>query len=173
MTKFYLISAICDANNGIGFNNKLPWNIPDDLKYFQKITKDHVIIMGRSTYESIGRPLKNRFNIVLSQSPELYKNSENICFTNLEKLNDVLRDVNETGVYHETDVFVIGGEQVYNIFIDQATGLFVTRVKKNVDCDSFFPTFIDTFDKIRTSRYYYCIEEECSFCYEYYESKSK
>jgi len=130
-----LIVAL-DKNNGIGFENKLPWNHKCDLKYFSKLTKgsnnNNCIIMGKNTYLSIGRPLPNRNNIVLSTT----LNDDNITiFHSLDLLLEYLNN------HAFDDIWVIGGLQIYNLFLSKKliNELFVTFINKEYYCDTYFP----------------------------------
>lgn len=127
-----------DKNNGIGFENKLPWNHTCDLRYFSKLTKglnnnnNNCIIMGKNTYLSIGRPLPNRKNIVLSTTLQ----DDNITiFPTLELLLEYLNN----NVFD--DIWVIGGLQIYNLFLSEKliNELFVTYINKEYQCDTYFP----------------------------------
>lgn len=129
-----LISCIvATANNRvIGKNNQLPWYLPDDLKYFKKVTQGHTVIMGRKCYESIGRPLPKRINIVLTRDP--YYASTGIRIThNIEEALQLAEDAGEE------EVFIIGGGKIYKqteIYWDK---LYLTEVDLNVEGDVFFP----------------------------------
>lgn len=130
MKTFSIIVAIAD-NNAIGKNNKLLWHIPDDLKRFKKITTGHYLIMGKNTYESLPvRPLPNRTSIVLSDIPgERIEGC--IMAYSFEEAIEKCPD-NETS-------FVIGGGMVYRQFLPIASRLYITRVHKSFDADTFFP----------------------------------
>jgi dihydrofolate reductase len=129
-----LIAAI-SKNNCIGKNNKLLWNIPDDMKHFVKITKNKTVLMGRKTWESIPakfRPLPNRTNIIITRNTE-YK-------TQVPKDVRVYTSIKEALNNHpDKEVIVIGGGQIYKQTIDMADKLYITHVNMNVDGDAFFP----------------------------------
>ena len=129
--KIHVIAAIAE-NNAIGKDNQLLWHIKDDLQLFKKTTLNHVIIMGRKSYESIGRPLPKRTNVVVTRKrdyqPEglLVFNSLNNAFAHFEKLGE--------------DVFVIGGGEIYRQSVDDAHELHISHVDTSVeDADTFFP----------------------------------
>lgn len=129
-----IISAIAN-NNEIGQKNKLLWDLPIDMKHFKETTTGHPVIMGQKTFESIGRPLPNRRNIVLTLD-ENFK-SENIeVFHSIESLIESLEkslEVNE-------EAFVIGGGQIYRLFINKADKLYITHVNADFpDADTYFP----------------------------------
>ncbi len=132
----------CDQKNGIGIDNGLPWHLPNDLKFFKQKTTQQVIVMGRNTYESIGKPLPNRCNIVVSSNLEFQKKIketyvENAC-TVVSNLADafVLASKKTTN----QSVYVIGGGSIYHQTIDLATDLYVTQVETTVKADCFFPS---------------------------------
>ena len=112
------MEAIVAVNkkNVIGRENKLIWNIPEDLKHFRRKTENEIIIMGRKTYESLPRGgLKNRINIVLTGNPERYKEEEHsdLYFTKLENLEEKMEK------YKEKKRIVIGGSEIYELFIER------------------------------------------------------
>ena len=134
---YKIIVATC-KNNGIGINNKLPWpTIKEDMKMFSKLTignGNNAVIMGRKTYESIGKPLKNRMNIVLS-------NTLNINNDNLILFNNVNDIINHCKKKKFEDVWIIGGEKIYSLFInlDIVKEIYQTNIYKDFECDSYFP----------------------------------
>lgn len=129
------ISCIVAAakNNVIGKNNDIPWYLPADLKYFKKRTLNHHIIMGRNCYESIGRPLPKRTNVILTRNP-FYISTGCIIAHNV---NEALEIAFENG---ETDAFIIGGGKIYEQTKDLWDTLYYTEVDLEVDGDVFFPT---------------------------------
>ena len=128
--KISIIVAVAD-NGVIGSDNQLIWHLSDDLKNFKKITSGHIIIMGRKTYESIGRPLPNRTNIILSRIKN-YNVEGCIVF---HSLDEALTFSQERG---EKEVFIIGGEAVYNAAYEIADKLYLTRVHASPKGDAFF-----------------------------------
>ena len=113
----------------IGANNKLPWHLPADLARFRKITSGHIIVMGRKTYDSIGRPLPNRSNVVLSHS----RFNAQGCYliSSIEELETLIGD---------RECFVIGGAQIYRLFIPYANRIYSTLVKTQaLSGDTYFP----------------------------------
>ena len=125
-----LIAAI-DEKRGLGKKGQLAWHISEDLKHFKEITSGHSLIMGRKTFESIGKPLPDRKNIVVTQDPQFSK--EGITIVN--SIEDAL-DQADGG-----EVFVIGGAQIYNQAIGIADKLYLTLVDGDFDCDTFFPDY--------------------------------
>jgi dihydrofolate reductase len=150
----YLFELIVAVNQDgiIGINNKIPWHIPEDLQHFKRLTEGHIVIMGRKTYESLppkNRPLKNRVNIVLTKAPEIYRGEENnnLFFTTMENLSNVIKESLVGGVAKK--IFIIGGSEIYHLFIDYCSVIHMTRVYFKVDLNddatiSFFPFTNDT-----------------------------
>jgi dihydrofolate reductase len=129
MTNLTIIVAT-DASNGIGINNSLPWHLPEDLAHFKRLTSGHPIIMGRKTFDSIGRPLPNRRNIVISRNAEWrHEGVERAA-----SLQEALAMVD--GV---DDAFVIGGGQIFEQALPLVGKLVITRIAQNYACDAFFP----------------------------------
>ena len=135
-------------NRVIGKDNSLLWKLSDDLLRFKKLTLNHPIIMGRKTFESLPNgPFKNRLNVVLSRT--IYNNNnnfdENVLFTTMEHINTILKLHQK----HNQKIFIIGGSEIYNIFIEQCNILHITMVDEIIDGDSYFP-----FDKNFLTTYY-------------------
>ena len=129
------IKLICavSKNNVIGNKNKLPWNLSEDLKRFRKITNDNVIVMGRKTYDSIGRPLPNRENLVLSKNKKLKIDNVKV-FSSPKEILDFYYTKKR-----ENDLFIIGGTFIYELFIDYCDYLLITYVNKEFEGDAYFP----------------------------------
>lgn len=120
-------------NYVIGNNNSIIWNIPTDLKRFKKLTSGKVIIMGRKTFESLPNPLPNRFHIVLSKNPKNFKNQKNVLFTNnLDEIIDKYKNSPE-------EVFVIGGETIYKLFLRYTSKIYITKILQDFCGDTYFP----------------------------------
>lgn len=117
--------------NEIGFENQLLWHLPKDLKHFKDITSGHPIIMGRKTYESIGKPLPNRTNIVVSRKKDWFEEGILIVGSIKEALK-FAKKIDE-------EVFVIGGGNIYEQTMDLVDKLEVTLVKADLQADTFFP----------------------------------
>ncbi len=123
-------------NNTIGKDNKLLWHISDDLKRFEELTTGHVIIMGRKTFESLGRVLPNRKHIVFSQNPDFKVNDENVEIVHsMLQLQEYIEDDKEN--------FVIGGAMIYNLLMQYVQKMYVTEIDKDFDGDTFFPRIND------------------------------
>lgn len=117
--------------NEIGFDNQLLWHLPKDLKHFKDITSGHPIIMGRKTYESIGKPLPNRTNIVVSRKKDWFEEGILIVGSIKEALK-FAKKIDE-------EVFVIGGGNIYEQTMEVVDKLEVTLVKADLEADTFFP----------------------------------
>ena len=128
--KITLVAAIA-SNNVIGKENSLPWNIPEDLKRFKQMTSGHTILMGRKTFDSIGRPLPNRQNIVMTKD----ENFEREGIKVINDFDDALELIKESN----EDVYVIGGSNIYELFEPVANSLAITRILKDFEGDAFFP----------------------------------
>ncbi len=126
-----LIAAV-GKNNELGLDNHLIFNIPGDLKFFRNTTLGKTVVMGRKTYESIGKPLPKRINIVVSNS---LKETDGITIINS------FEEVLEKYLNSEEEVFIIGGESLYNYFINYAQNIYLTKVYANAVADKYFPSF--------------------------------
>ena len=123
-------------NRAIGLNNKMPWHLPEDLKYFKRVTMGKPVIMGRNTFESIGRPLPGRPNIVISRNAD-YK-AEGITLVNsLDAALQAAAKLLPPGV---DEVMVIGGAQIYAAALSLAQRVVVTVIHKDFEGDAFAPT---------------------------------
>ena len=119
-------------NNIIGKDNKLVWNLPEDLKHFKELTTGHTIIMGRKTFESLGRVLPNRKHIIFSQNPDLKINNENV-----EVVHSLL-EIQEL-IEGQEEAFVIGGSMIYNFLMPYVKKMYITEINEEFDGDTFFP----------------------------------
>lgn len=132
-----LIVAL-SQNHVIGRNNKLPWYLPNDLKYFKQVTMGLSIIMGRKTFESIGKPLPGRTNIVITRNPEWAAEGVR-AVTSLDEALSLAESVAE--IDGRDEVMVIGGDQIYRLVMPTVDRLYLTQVHAQVDGDAFFPEF--------------------------------
>jgi dihydrofolate reductase len=126
--------AAMSLNRVIGTSGKIPWHLPEDFKWFKQMTTGHVVVMGRRTFESIGRPLPKRETIVLSRSAFAHPGVR--VAGSLEEL---------PAPTAERKVFICGGAQVYEQALPLCSDLFLTLVKRHVEGDAFFPPFEDLF----------------------------
>ena len=126
-----IIVAIANENV-IGKDNKLIWHLPEDLKHFKNLTTGHTIIMGRKTFESLGKPLPNRKHIIFSQNPDFKVNDENVeVVHSLLQIQDLIEGKEEA--------FVIGGAMIYNFLMPNVKKMYVTEIEKDFEGDTFFP----------------------------------
>ena len=117
-------------NNCIGFKNSLPWILKDDMKFFKEKTYNNVVVMGRKTFESLNKPLKNRKNVIITKQQKI--------------INDVYigNNINDAiNLFSNEEIFIIGGEQIYKQTINLVDRMFITEIDVNIDGDSFFPIF--------------------------------
>ncbi len=126
-----IIVAIANQNV-IGKDNQLIWHLPEDLKRFKKLTTGHTIIMGRKTFESLGRVLPNRKHIVLCNDKKL-----EIADENVEILNDVSKL--EPYIHSEEEHFVIGGATIYQLLMPQVSKMYITKIHQDFEGDVYFP----------------------------------
>lgn len=126
------IIASVGKENELGKNGKLIWDLPGDLKFFKKLTINHVIVMGRKTFESMGKALPNRYNIVVSKELDNTMGVEVV-----DSLEDILDRFEKT----EEDVYIIGGESLYNYFLPYASKIYLTEINDSKEADVYFPTF--------------------------------
>jgi dihydrofolate reductase len=117
-----------DKNRAIGLNNQLPWHLPEDLKYFKRVTMGKPIAMGRKTYDSIGRPLPGRENIVITRSQG----------TTIEGCT-VIHDVKDLLKREDEELFVIGGAEIFKEIMPYADRLYITEIREVFEADTFFP----------------------------------
>jgi dihydrofolate reductase len=130
-----------DRHRGIGIRNTLPWRLPEDLAFFKRTTSGHPIIMGRKTFDSIGRPLPNRRNIVVTRNPDW-------SHAGVEAVSSLQQAATLAG---EGEAFVIGGAQIYAEALPQAERLIVTEIGADFECDAYFPE-LDASQWVETSR---------------------
>ena len=119
-------------NNVIGKNNELIWHLPEDLKRFKKLTTGHTIIMGRKTFQALGRVLPERKHIIFSQNPDFKVDDPNV---------EIVHSMLQIQEYIENDEenFVIGGAMIYNLLMPYVTKMYVTQIDKEFEGDAFFP----------------------------------
>lgn len=126
-----------DNKNCIGKGNEMPWHIPSDFKYFKECTHGHPIIMGRKTFESIGRPLPGRLNIVLSRKTDLDLGGKVVVMDDLKKAVEFAKNNQD---YDSSKVFIIGGAQIYKSSLGLTDEFYITKVNTEVEGgDAFYP----------------------------------
>lgn len=161
-----MISAVAamSTNRVIGRDNGLPWNIPEDLKFFREVTRDGIVIMGRKTFDSIKKPLPNRLNIVITRDAS-YRAEGTVVFTTIEcalnfakeqlslpvhseKLAGSSASVNFSGTNQSTkprvwkdEIFIIGGAEIYQLALPYTDRIYMTEIHAVVEGDTYFPEF--------------------------------
>lgn len=130
--KVSLIAAIASGNRALGKDNKLIYKIPEDLKRFKELTEGHTVIMGRKTFESIGYPLPDRVNIIITRDTKYLVKGVTVVHS-LEEALQLVQD--------EDEIFVIGGGQIYQEAIDIADKLYLTLVEGSLEADTYFPDY--------------------------------
>jgi len=150
-----LIVAV-STNNVIGKNNQLIWHLPADLKHFKQLTTGHTVFMGRKTYDSIGKPLPNRRNVVISRSVDKIEGCE--VAASLEEALQLSQE--------EKEVFVIGGAEIYRQVLPLAHRIYLTQIHQDFDGDTFFPS-IDFQSWQETSREDFSPDEKNPFSYSF------
>lgn len=128
-----MISMIAAYARGqvIGKAGDLPWRLPNDSRYFQRITTGHTVVMGRKTFDSMGKPLPRRRNIVLTSSQTFAHEGVEVVHT----MDEILAlDKNE-----DSEIFIVGGEQIYTLFLPVAQRLYLTEIELTVEGDTHFP----------------------------------
>ncbi len=137
MNPTYKAVAAMAANRVIGRDGALPWKLPEDMKFFRTLTTGHPIVMGRKTWESLGRPLPNRRNIVLSRTMTAVEGME------------VVRSVAELQALGLTgDVFIIGGAEIYRLLMPQCAAVYLTVLAAAAEGDTHFPEFESDFPSV-------------------------
>lgn len=141
--KISIIAAI-GKNRELGKANKLLWHIPEDLKRFKQITSGHAVIMGQRTFESIGRLLPDRTNIILTHEADVFSKDSRLHGNNLTKskvVSSVDEALHEAKRVEKEEVFVIGGGMIYKQFLPLADKLYLTLVEGEYEADTFFPDY--------------------------------
>ena len=155
-----------DKNWGIGYNNHLLVSIPSDMKFFRQTTTGKVVVMGRKTLESFpnGMPLKNRINIVLTGNQN-YQVKDAVVVHSEDELLDVLKK------YDTDDIYVIGGESVYRMMLPYCDTVYVTKIDRAFQADTFFPDLdeMDEWEMTEESEEQTCFDLE--FCFTKYERR--
>ncbi|MBP6302996.1 MAG: dihydrofolate reductase [Bacteroidia bacterium] len=143
-----IISLIvaADEHNGIGKNNQLLCHLPADLKYFKQTTTGHHIVMGRKTYDSVGRPLPNRVNIVITRNSLL-------SIPGCVVVADLQQAISYAAENGETELFITGGGTIYEQAMGIANRIYLTRIHHNFEADTFFPAIEPTMWKELSSEF--------------------
>lgn len=141
-----LIAAM-GRNRVIGRDGQMPWHLPDDLKYFKQKTLGHTVIMGRKTWDAMGRMLPNRRNVVVSRNADFRADGAIV----VNSLDEALRHGSE-GAAGQQELFVIGGEQIYRMAMEKADRIYLTRIDAEFQGDAYFPEFDE--------RHWRCVSRE-------------
>lgn len=159
--KISLIVA-ADEHNGIGKNNRLLCHLSGDLKYFRKVTTGHHILMGRKTFESVGRPLPNRVNVVLTRDQHF--EAEGCLIVN------TLKEAFELAKAHgETEFMITGGDQIFKQCISMADRIYLTRIHHVFDADTFFPEMDAQWKLIREEKHTRDDKNDYDYTFQVYE----
>ena len=179
MPKAFQAIAAMSLNRVIGQNNKIPWHLPEDFKWFRERTLGHIVVMGRKTFESLGKPLPNRKNLILTRHPRqlIHEHSEifreykewrggqslklpyQLTFTKLagNKTTEI-RIFSSLDMLNPAEfagtVFICGGAQVYQQTLPRCSDLYLTIVNRVVEGDCFFPEFEKDFRPVREVKHY-------------------
>jgi dihydrofolate reductase len=151
-----------DSNRVIGKDNELPWHLPEDLGYFKKMTMGKAMVMGRKTYESIGRPLPGRLSIVVTRNPDY--TAEGVVV-----VNDLKVGIEKAKAY-APEVMIIGGAEIFNMVMEIADRLYITLIKAEFEGDTFFPSYEDEWTLKSTSEEIIS-KNGTSFVYQIYDKK--
>lgn len=150
-----------DRKHCIGKDNQLAWHIPEDLKHFKAITTGGVVVMGRKTFESLGRPLPNRINWVITRDTAWTADGVKVAH-NLECALELASDDCDNG-----KLFIIGGGEIYRQSIDIADILEITRVDLDIGGDAFYPAIPSNFRRVKSEAH--VGKNGVAFCFERYE----
>ncbi len=151
------IIAAMSANRAIGLENRLPWHLPEDLKRFKALTMNHHIVMGRKTYDSIGKPLPGRNTVIVTRNVDY-------AVPGCIAVNSI--DAALTVSYGDEEVFFVGGADLYRQALDIANRIYLTEIQRVFDGDAFFPEF-DPNQWSETSRERHRTEGDNGFEYHY------
>jgi dihydrofolate reductase len=136
--KVTIVSAM-SKNKVIGRDNTLPWHLPQDLKRFKSLTLNQVVVMGRKTYESLGKSLPNRLNIILTKDTKWkdIKGDNTYVYYSVEEVLERFKT---------RDLFIIGGSEIYKAFMDYADKMEITLIEKDIEGDTFFPEITEEWE---------------------------
>lgn len=166
--KVSMIAAM-SSNRVIGKENSLPWHLPNDLRFFKESTMGKPIIMGRKTFESIGRPLPGRENFVITQNTNWHRDGVWVAYeldTALEMAANAAEDSDSD------EIMVIGGQQIYTQALPLANRLYLTRVDATIEGDAFFPEFDETqWSLVSEERHEACEENPYDYLFQIFDKK--
>lgn len=165
------IIAAMDQNRVIGNNNALIWDIPEDMKWFRNTTRGKPVIMGRKTFESIGRLLPKRLNIIISRQ-EGYSLPEFPEAKTANSLEDALKIATDSAQENSLEeVCIIGGAQIYALGLPLADRLYLTHIDHAYEGDTFFPKFDENEWDIKTIGHHEAVDEIPAFTFKTYDKK--
>lgn len=150
-----------DENRVIGYKNDMPWHLPKDLKHFKEITTNHTIIMGRKTFESIGRPLPNRKNVVLTRQ-------SSFASPNVEVISDFKTVLQWNDQIPDEEFIIIGGGELYKLALPYIDRMYITKIYESFQGDTFFPSF-DEKEWMITKRKKGRTDEKNPYAYEFFQ----
>ncbi|MEM6643116.1 MAG: dihydrofolate reductase [Bacteroidota bacterium] len=154
--------AAMGTNRVIGKDNDLPWHLPDDFKYFQKTTKGHHVLMGRKNWESLPhkfKPLPERTNLIITRQAD-YKAEGATIIQSIQEGKRLAKDANET------ELFIIGGGEIYRIGLESADRIYLTEIDSDFDGDITFPQFLSEEWK-ETSRVHHPRDSKHAYAFDY------
>ncbi len=159
-----LISAIAamSDNRVIGRENQLPWRLPADLQHFKALTTGHPVLMGRKTYESIGKPLPNRTNIILSRQPHFQVPG---CIV-VTSFDEALKKISSEHPEKKEELFIIGGADIYRQLLPYTHRLYLTIVHHHFEGDAYFPE-IDSSQWKEIEHIHHAANQENAFAYSF------
>ena len=132
-----------DLNRVIGVDNKMPWHIPEELGYFKKVTMGKAIVMGRKTFESIGKVLPGRLNIIITRNDDYSIDGAEVVHS--------LKEAIELGKTYSEEVVIIGGAEIFNQSMEIADKLYITVIQNEYEGDTYFPKYGDEWKLISES----------------------
>lgn len=161
-----IISSIVAVgkNHEIGVDNDLPWHLPADLKFFKKTTKGHHVLMGRKCFDSIGRPLPGRTNIVVTRNKEWYRSDVEIEYS-------IMEGIDHANKHGEDELFILGGGNIYAQTMNICDRLYVTHVEAEIpDANVFFPKIdLSIWKEVSKEAFKADNENIYDFCFSLYE----
>jgi len=164
------IIVATDRERGIGINNRLPWRLPEDLAHFKRVTTGHPIIMGRKTFESIGRPLPGRRNIVVTRNIA-WQHAGVECVSSVQEAMVLV----QTPAAEQLDsdasapAFIIGGAEIYRQMMPFCNQMIVTEIDKVFNCDTFLPALDMQAWRETAREAYHCEHNNCGYAFVTYE----
>lgn len=136
----YELIVAMSENYVIGHNHQMPWHIPEDLKFFKRMTLNSIIVMGRKTFDSFPNgPLPNRVHIIITKTPDLYADKENVIYCTYEDASRAIDHYRAAG----QKVFIIGGAEIYKLFFNSCAAMHITLIDESFVGDTHFPYTLD------------------------------